>query len=152
MYCNVTLTEQEFSDLHNVLCSLDCLHDARVDDLVTKAREALRGAYDQESECFDRKTKHYTRVASELGVEALWAMYEVDDLSERHPFEGATKIVYKQLSGRTVIKHVNGLTWAALYVAANAAIRDSGDSHHIFIENFSLCTDDSTVLELSTGS
>jgi hypothetical protein len=87
-------------------------------------------------------------------MNAIWSIDEVEDLSERHPFEGVTKIVYKPFgeSERAVTKQVNGITWAALYVAADAAIWASGDDHHIFIENFSPCADDSQALELSTGS
>ena len=39
-----------------------------------------------------------------------------------------------------------------LYVAANAAIRDSGDMHHTYIENFKPSKDDVLTLVLTTGS
>lgn len=47
---------------------------------------------------------------------------------------------------------IQGLTWAALWVAANAAIRDSGDDHHVYIEAFRLDAEDPRTLVLSTGS
>jgi hypothetical protein len=47
---------------------------------------------------------------------------------------------------------INGATWAALWVAANACIRDSGDDHHIFIEDFRPDPEDARTLLLSTGS
>lgn len=81
-------------------------------------------------------------------------MYEVNDLSERHPYESATSVIYTDHWGDAdaVRVPINGLTWAALYVAANAAIRDSGDTHHVYIENFKPAKDDASVLVLTTGS
>lgn len=72
-----------------------------------------------------------------LGLTSAWSIYQIDSLSDRHSFEGATEVVYEDHWGsQRVTKQINGLTWAALYVAADACIRDSGDNHHIFIESF----------------
>jgi hypothetical protein len=152
MNCSVTLTAEEFKNLHNALWRLGTLQDPRVEEQVSIIRDALEGAYQQESEVSDRRYAHYSSVREKLGMNAIWSIDEVEDLSERHPFEGVTKIVYKPFGERAVTKQVNGITWAALYVAADAAIWASGDDHHIFIENFSPCADDSQALELSTGS
>ena len=85
-------------------------------------------ALDQE---FENKLNHYGEVQQELGLDSVWSMFEVDNLSDRHPYVGVTKVVY---AGTETA--INGGTWAALYVAANACIRDSGDEHHVFIEGF----------------
>jgi hypothetical protein len=83
----------------------------------------------------------------------VWSIFEVSNLSDRHPFEGADRVVYKDHWGnKTVSCSINGLTWAALYIAANACIRDSGDGHHIYIEQFKPAKDDPRTLILSTGS
>ena len=154
MYTNVNLTAKEFTDIHNALYYLECIDTEEVNIQVNKIRAALKSAYAQEDEVFDRRRDHYADVRSQLGLDhSVWSVYEVDDLSERHPFEGADRVVYKDHWGKQPVScSINGLTWAALYIAANACIRDSGDTHHCFIEQFIVSEDDSRTLKLMTGS
>jgi hypothetical protein len=150
MNCNPTLTADEFKTLHNALYALDCLNNDKVTEQVEIIRNALKGAYDQENDAFDQKYSHYSKVQKELGLDAIWSIYEVDNLSDRHTFENVTRVVYKDHFGDSPVScEINGSTWAALFVAANACIRDSGDGHHVFIENFRQFGD---TLILTTGS
>jgi hypothetical protein len=150
MNCDVTLTAEEFKTLHNALYDLDCLHNDKVSEQVEIIRGALRSAYDQDNAAFDRKHVYFDKVRKELGLDAIWSIYEVDNLSERHPYEGAKYVTYKNFWGEGIVTQaINGSTWAALYVAANACIRDSGDEHHVFIEDFRKSGD---TLLLTTGS
>jgi hypothetical protein len=149
MNCDVTLTANEFKQIHNTLWAMQ-YDGMSADTGAEKIREALRGAYEQEKQDDDRKREHYEQVCQDLGLVTVWSIYEVKDLNARHPFEGVKEVVYRNHWGeRTVRVPINGLTWAALYVAANAAIRDSGDDHHIFIEHFDRREDS---LVLHTGS
>lgn len=100
----------------------------------------------------DEKYDHYDSVRNELGLTSIWSIFEVENLSDRHPFQDATKVHYKDHWGKPVTVEINGGTWAALYVAGNAAIRDSGDSHHVFIERFRPSKTDAGVLLMTTGS
>jgi hypothetical protein len=163
MNCNPTLTADEFKTIHNALCELDhvkqTLEDILSKDLYIKLakatsqiREGLANAYEQDNKSFEHKMDYFDRVREELGLSATWSMYEVDNLSERHPFEGVTKVVYRAYGSGDHEVAINGATWAALYVAANALIRDSGDDHHSFIEGFTQSSIDPTILFLSTGS
>ena len=149
MNCNVTLTAEEFKTIHNTLWAMEYQGmDSKT--AAEKIREALAGAYEQERLAFDRKSNHYSQVCTELGLNTVWSIYEVDNLSERFPFEGVSTVTYQDHWGeKPVVKPINGSTWAALWVAANACIRDSGDDHHVFIENFKQFGD---TLILSTGS
>lgn len=150
MNCNPTLTAEEFKTIHNSLCDLDRIDNDKVRDIVEKMRDALKGAYDQDNDAFNRKHAHYGGVQRELDLDAIWSIYEVDNLSDRFPFEGVTRVVYKDHWGNKEVSSViNGSTWTALYVAANACIRDSGDGHHVFIEGFKQFGD---TLLLTTGS
>lgn len=164
MNCNVTLTADEFKTIHNALCELDNVK-AQLENVLNKdlfvklvkasngIRKGLEGAYEQESKAFDTKHEHYSQVKQELGLDSIWSIYEVDNLSDRHPFEGATQVVYKDHWGKgDIVVPVNGSTWAALYVAGNAAIRDSGDSHHVFIEQFKQSSINPQILFMTTGS
>ena len=101
---------------------------------------------------FDSKFNHYDSVRSDLGLDTIWSVYEVDDLNDRHPYLSAVTLRYENHWGSPVEKSIVGATWAALFVAANACIRDSGDNHHTFIEQFSPSKSDASVLLLTTGS
>lgn len=100
----------------------------------------------------DEKFDYFNQVRDELGLDAVWSIYEVDNLSERHPFEGATKLIYRAYGSGDQVVTINGSTWSALYVAANSLIRDSGDNHHIYIESFKQSSINPEILMLSTGS
>ena len=165
MNCSPTLTAEEFKTIHNALCDLDSitrqLEDVLKPELYTKLaksarkiREGLAGAYDQDDKAYSRKSRHYDSVKSELGLKnSEWSVFEVENLSERHPFEGADRVVYRNHWGeRPVSSSINGLTWAALWVAADACIRDSEDEHHVFIEDFRFDSKEPRTLVLVTGS
>lgn len=149
MNCDVTLKAEEFKTIHNALWAIQ-YGNKDVEQQIEIIRGALKGAYDQEGAAFDRKSEHFSSVKNELGLRTIWSIYEVENLGEPHPFEGIATVTYKDHWGKNpVVKPVNGLTYAALYVAADAAIRDSGDEHHVFIEQFKQVGD---TLLLTTGS
>ena len=100
----------------------------------------------------DEKFEYFNQVRDELGLDAVWSIYEVDNLSERHPFEGAKKVIYRAYGSGDHEVAIVGSTWAALYVAANKLIRDSGDGHHIYIEDFKQSSIDPEILFVSKGS
>lgn len=165
MNCSPTLTAEEFKTIHNALCELDSvtrhLEDVLKPELFLKLaragntiRKGLEGAYEQDNQAFTRKSRHFDEVKAQLGLKnSEWSIYEVDNMNERHPFVGANTVTYKDHWGdKPVSAAINGLTWNALWVAADACIRDSGDEHHVFIERFRVSKEDPTVLFLSTGS
>jgi len=165
MYCNPTLTAEEFKTVHNGLCDLESAI-GRLEDVInpelfkklahgaSEIRRGLKGAYEQDNTAADRKSDHYRDVGQQLGMDhSEWSVTEVDNLSDRHPYEGADRVVYKNHWGdKPVSCSINGSTWAALWIAANACIRDSGDRHHIYIECFRPDEQDPRSLVLSTGS
>ena len=151
MNCDVTLTAKEFSAIHNALWQIQ-YNDGNVKEQIEVIRTALKGAYEQDHKAFDTKHDHYSQVKKELGLDAIWSIYEVDNLSDRHPFEGATKVIYRAYGSGDQEVAINGSTWAALYVAGNALIRDSGDSHHAFIEQFKQSSINPEILFMTTGS
>lgn len=165
MNCNPTLTADEFRTIHNAVCELDGLV-SRLEEVLrpelyqrlvqarNEIRTGLASAYDQDDKAFSEKSRHFDSVKKELGVvHSEWSIYEVDNLSDRHPYEGADRVVYRNHWGKEAVSvSINGLTWAALWVAANACIRDSGDDHHVYIESFEPDANDPRTLVLQTGS
>lgn len=159
MNCAPSLTAHEFKDLHNALCDLrnirsDMEHSMvkvdRVEDVIARFEQALSGAYQQDDDAFETKSDHYDEVKKALGLDAVWSIFDVDHLEERHRFGDINTVTYETHWGsKPVVKGIVGGTWAALYTAANACIRDSGDEHHIFIERFDV---KGNTLILTTGS
>lgn len=94
-------------------------------------------------------------------MNSVWTIEEVNDLTFNHPYTHFKKIFYcdhwgginfdgkRVRSGKRVSAKINGTTWRHIYIAADEAIRKSGDDHHIFIESFTIKGDR---LFLDTGS
>ena len=149
MNTDVTLKADDFKAIHNALWQIQ-YNNADVTEQVEIIREALKDCYEQDNKAYQRLTDHYDQVKKDLGLTTSWSITEVKDLSQPFTYTNVRTVTYKDHWGDSpVVVPVNGLTWAALYVAANAAIRDSGDSHHCYIEGFRQVGD---TLELVTGS
>jgi len=158
-----TITKEEFKNVGNgvyeIRSMIDNLDGILSDDFMTKLNAGINklelgldGVRAQDQNDFDSKYNHYDSVRESLDLDTTWSLYEVDHLHDRHPYLGAVKLSYKDHWGTPVEKGIVGATWAALYVAANACIRDSGDDHHTFIEQFTPSKSDASVLLLTTGS
>jgi hypothetical protein len=106
------------------------------------------------SDWSEQKHDYFESVRVALNCNSVWSIYEVDDMLAKHPYAGATKVVYRDHWGIGV-KECNidsAATWASLFIAADECIRKSGDAHHIYIELFEVDPKDPTVLVLQTGS
>lgn len=160
----VTLYAEDFKTVHNTLCDLRSVQQRltgvisneladQLHKVVRGFEQGLKNAYDQDSRAFDCKHDHYHSVQQQLGLRSIWSVYEVGDLSALHPFKDAEYVIYDQHWGDSeVVKKIDGATWAALYVAADAAIQASGDGHHVFIEHFEPVAEKPHHLRLTTGS
>jgi hypothetical protein len=100
----------------------------------------------------DEKFDYYNQVREDLGLNAVWSIFEVENLSERHPFVGVTKVIYRAYGSGDHEVTIEGDTWKSLYIAADTLIRDSGDGHHIFIEDFKQSSINPEILFVTTGS
>lgn len=156
------LTAQEFSDIHNAKCEIYSIANslegviserlyARIEKAIQLLNKGLERAYEEDNAAEEKRSAHYNKISEEYGFKSIWSVYEVDDLNA--PFAGAaTHLAYKQHWGKKpVLVPINGNTWVDLWRAAEAAILESGDNHHIFIESFEP-DGDSGILNLSTGS
>ena len=144
MNTSVTLSAEEFTRIHNALCFAP---NKGLEATVDAIREALSGAYRQEEQDFDRKMAYYNRFKAENKLEAIWSMYEIPEhgFLQAHPYLDTVFVCYQ--GGHVP---VFGATWGDIYRAADWAIRNSGDTHHIFIEAFELRNGNE--LHLVTGS
>jgi len=96
---------------------------------------------------FERQMQYWDGVKDANDFTARWSIYDhINSCNEKMPLKAKTRyVLYEGLEVK-----VEGNTWLDLYRAANEAVEKSGDTHHIFIENFDM-TDDGN-LELFCGS
>jgi hypothetical protein len=165
MHTTVQLTAEEFKTIHNGLCDLGIVCD-RLENVLTpdlyrlllqaqsQIRQGLENAYVQEQQDFERKHRHYDEVKREAGItHSEWSMYEVQNMTDQHPYANIDRVVYRSHWGpQPVSASITESIWSALWRAADTCIRDSGDSHHVFIEAITPDPQDPRILILSTGS
>lgn len=167
MLTKVTLSANEFKDLHNAKCDLyqvvQSLKESgmfkdlskQLSKIEREMSKSLKSAYAQEDKVSNDRRRVYAAIAKMHKLKTTWSMYEVTDMSAEHPYKGATVLVHKHHNGtRGIEVAIKGNRWYDLYVAADAAIIESGDMHHSFIEGFTTNDSDeeSGVIVLSTGS
>jgi len=158
------LTAKEFGDLHNAKCELHGILSSmdgmihpklqeRFEAAIAKINAALKNAYEQDEAVSERRSAHYDKVAEDNGFNTIWSVDEVDDLYMPHPFEGVTHVRYSEHWGNSdVTVPIKGNTWVDLWRSAETAINESGDNHHIFIEDFKVADYRPDFLHLTTGS
>lgn len=156
MYCNVTLTAEEFKVLHNSLCDLNRFCQFQeIEEIVERIRKvALKSAYEQDNQAFESKHDQYHHWQQHYGLKSIWSLYEVENMTLCHPYKDAEYVVYDQHwgEGGEVVRKIEGKDWNSLYRAADAAIQASGDDHHVFIEAFRPIEGRPGHLSLYTGS
>jgi len=103
---------------------------------------------------FDLKFKYFNNIKETNEFKSIWSMYEVLNV---HDLSGlkAENLVYKDHWGHeraiTIPLPGGNLQWWDLWVAAEKAIVESEDQHHVFIEDFQESKDGKTLF-LRTGS
>lgn len=107
------------------------------------------------SEFTDEKYELYRNYQKQYKLRSVWSMYNVENLDA---FSGivADELVYRNHWGDKPV-HIplrkGDVTWGELYHAADKAIRQSGDDHHVFIERLTVHQGpNGPYVELNTGS
>ena len=163
MNCAPTLTSAEFSDVHNAKCELHgilqtlegVVHQRLVDRLkkvIELLNKGLASAYEQDEAVYQATANHYDEMSNELGVKSIWSMSEIKDLRAPHPWPDHQLISYQGWGEGEVKVRIQGPLWMDLWKAADKAIQMSGDTHHIFIEDFTQSKTRNLELCLNTGS
>ncbi len=99
----------------------------------------------------DEKFNLYNEYAERCGHHAIWSIYEVTDFDAPSGITATTLVYADHWGARTVEVDMlpGNKTWGELYSNADRAIRQSGDTHHVFIERFRVEGDR---VYLTTGS
>lgn len=156
----IELNKSQWRDVHNALCTVErqtqhifdmLKHGTELNDAVAALRAALMPAYEQEQEQWDQRFTYCDNVKLLNGFDAIWSAEDVD-FGEPHPFAADAVIRYTAHWGDIKDRRypVAGPTWLDVYRAADQAIRESGDGHHVFIEGFQPQADNTVTLH--TGS
>ena len=102
---------------------------------------------------FDLKFKYFDKISEANKFKSIWSIYEVINIHELSGLE-AENLVYKDHWGHeravTIPLPSGNLQWWDLWVAADKAIVESEDTHHVFIEDFQKSKDGKTLF-LRTG-
>jgi hypothetical protein len=156
----ISLTKAQWREVHNALCAVESQtrgifdvlkHGTQLRDAVESLRSALGPAYEQEDQQWDQRFTYCDNIKLHNGFDAIWSAEDVD-FSAPHPFAADAEIVYRAHWGDVKDRHypISGPTWLDVYRAADLAMRESGDGHHVFIEGFSPQSDNT--VQLHTGS
>lgn len=103
---------------------------------------------------FDDKFKYFDKIKDDASFRSIWSIYEISSMYDLSNLE-AESLVYKDHWGHnkaiTVSLPNGNLKWWDLWYAADKAIIESDDEHHVFIEDFQKSPDGKTLF-LRTGS
>ena len=106
------------------------------------------------SDDFDNKFDYFDKIKEDASFKSIWSIYEISSMYDLSNLE-AENLVYKDHWGheRAVSIPLPGgnLKWWDLWYAADKAIIESDDKHHVFIEDFQKSPDGKTLF-LRTGS
>jgi len=96
----------------------------KLSEIAETIRAGLKGAYEQDHKAFSDKSDHYADVRSQLGLSnSIWSIYEVDNLSDRHPFEGVDRVVYKDHWGDKPPTGLVSVGFNTIFVTGNPRCR-----------------------------
>lgn len=114
--------------------------------------EVMQPIWDKDNEIFEENEDQLDKIRDENNFQTIWSVSEVlaKDLNKKMPFKIGT--IYYESWGKEVKREINKkITWLEAWRVAEELILSSGDTHHIFIEDFHL-DKDKGVVKLSTGS
>jgi len=117
--------------------------------MLTDAQQSARESeFERELE---REIEYFDTYKRACGFKAIWSIFHEDvKFGNEHPFGDNVIVVYQPYGDSNVqkVKVLNN-RWGDVYNAADRAICQSGNLHHIFIEGFEQKGNE---LHLSVGS
>lgn len=164
---DMVITREQQRDLHNARCYFHQFEERYGDVLGQRVIDDFRRAYkllcqahdpilDQENERFDRRSAHYNAMQQHFKFKTVWSMFDIERLDEGLPQKHLDLTHVKYYDQLVAVKQREGslgLDWLAVWAAADQAIRQSGDTHHIFVEGIYKNAEDPVgVYRLTTGS
>lgn len=103
---------------------------AEFTELQEAVRELFQPHREQEDKADALRREMLDKIEEEHGFKTIWSVPKIDDMNaifgyvESVEYLGCIEIIGKEV------------TWVELWATADRLIKQSGDFHHIFIENF----------------
>jgi len=156
-----SITADQISKLHNAYWLLSNeiaeLEDVFSTSKITSLRKGLsilKDAYSPLSEAkdfeWDRRNSYYDDIKQANKFKSVWSIYEVVSFQSSSGFGNGTLKYENVKVPMREDTNTGCITWLDMWKFAEQAIRESEDSHHMFIEAFYDRGDG--VIELVTGS
>lgn len=161
MKSSLTLNPQEFTTIYNLQCQLHSISQrlehlihpsihSEIVDVRNKILTILGPTLEKEDDDFDKNIEEFRKIQEENNLFANWSYYEISpsDINKKHFFKNITSISYE---GITIPfnKTNKPKTWLDLWKISDQIMRQSGDTHHCFLEGWNFQDGN---LDVITGS
>lgn len=122
--------QYKFHSLSQKLEHMSPQIQAEFAELQGAVKEVFKPHREREAEVESLRMKMLEKIQDEHGFSTIWSISEIDDMNASFGYvESVEYLGYIEIIGKDV-------TWLELWATAERLIKQSGDSHHIFIENF----------------
>lgn len=164
---NISINREQQRDLHNARVFfqdfLDRYEDVLSERVKTDFNYALTHlirAHDpiraEENKRFDERHDHFQSMKALFKFKTIWSDFDIERLDENLPIQylDMTHVKYdNQLVAVEPRPELGRVDWLAVWKAADKAIVDSGDTHHVYVEGFyKTGKDPEGVYQVITGS
>ena len=158
----VTLSRKDFDLLTSMYPNIFALkqvlegvihpnHVKQIDVIAQKMKTVFTPFWEKEEKDSDENYNALSQISDDLKFKTIWSISEVRATQLSDTFSSKVKqINYKGQVTR--FDSPKNLSWLDMWKEADKLIRMSGDSDHIFIENFNEDMKNPDHYELSTGS
>lgn len=103
---------------------------ADFEELKNAVHELFNDHRQREDKDQAQKSEMFDKIREDHGFESIWSIYKVNDINAVYGYVEAVEYEgYSELVSAEV-------TWLQLWQIADRLIKQSGDFHHLFIENF----------------
>jgi len=99
-------------------------------ELTLAVQDLFKEHQEKEDKKYVDKSKMFDKIRDDNSFSSIWSIYKVDDINS---IFGYVQEVEYLTCVEIVAKEV---TWLELWAIAERLMKQSGDSHHVFIEGF----------------
>jgi hypothetical protein len=128
-------------DVHSLSQRLQGFHPKFVEQIleINKVLETTFLKYrDKEDTEFDRKYEGFNKIQEKYKLCSIWSEYDIKPSDMKKPFSDkpVESLTYESWGPIQQVQHGKIATWFDMWKLADKVIRQSGDTHHMFIEGF----------------
>lgn len=138
---NLTKIESLSPDFHSLSQRLDGFHEkfvSQIENTSSVINVAFKKYREKEEDLFDNKMDGFRKIQEKNKLSSVWSEYDISPKDMKKPFSDkpVESLSYESWGPTQTIKHGKIATWFDMWKLADQIMRQSGDTHHIFIEAF----------------